>query len=477
MKKMIAMAVLCVAGGAFATVANDAMTNDPHVVMTHLNVNQRYPWNGKVDIDFTFTSTIPEAFAFVQFKATYLNKAGETVEVPMKTFDQVSIPWCTNAGTYHVTWDAAVDAPNLTVTNLQYTVTANMAKYMVVDLSKGKGGPFPISYYDDVPSFPGVETGKWDDYHKTTNLVLRLIQPGTYTQAWTDNTELTTKREGPAHTATLTKPFYMAVFELTQEQYHLMTGSYGATGVFTGGRRKLRPTIATYQNLRGKGYQGTIIFPATGSLVAETSVLHDLRQATGDVGFDLPTEAEWEYACRCGGLASGFWNDGSDAGIATTIKFNTVSNSVGSAVALNTLGRYQDNGGMVKTWDEEGQTNIYTTAATSSDESLGTAVVGSYKPNAWGLYDMHGNVEEWTNGAWPGQFPYSTGTNTVDDVGQRSTSWGQWANRITRGGNYNSPARYCLIPRRVRSGSLLTERSNAGIRLIWRFWIPSQIEE
>ncbi|MBQ6915829.1 MAG: hypothetical protein IJQ65_08910 [Kiritimatiellae bacterium] len=50
-----------------------------------------------------------------------------------------------------------------------------MAKYMVVDLSKGKNGPFPISYYEDVPDFPGVERGKWDDYHKTTNLVLRLI--------------------------------------------------------------------------------------------------------------------------------------------------------------------------------------------------------------------------------------------------------------------------------------------------------------
>ena len=73
MKKMIAMSVVCVAGGAFATVANDAMTNDPQVVMTHLNVNQRYPWNGKVDIDFTFTSVIPEAFAFVQFKAAYEN--------------------------------------------------------------------------------------------------------------------------------------------------------------------------------------------------------------------------------------------------------------------------------------------------------------------------------------------------------------------------------------------------------------------
>ena len=114
MKKMIAMAVVCVAGGAFATVANDAMTNDPQVVVTKLSVNQRYPWNGKVDIDFTFTSVIPEAVAFVNFKAAYENRAGETVEVPMKTFEQISLPWCTNAGTYHVTWDAAADAPNLT---------------------------------------------------------------------------------------------------------------------------------------------------------------------------------------------------------------------------------------------------------------------------------------------------------------------------------------------------------------------------
>ena len=475
MKKMIAMAVLCVAGGAFATVANDAMTNDPQVAMTHLNVNQRYPWNGKVDIDFTFTSTIPEAFAFVQFKATYLNKAGETVEVPMKTFDQVSIPWCTNAGTYHVTWDAAADAPNLTVTNLRYTVTANMAKYMVVDLSKGKNGPFPISYYEDVPDFHGVERGKWDDYHKTTNLVLRLIQPGTYTQAWTDSTELTTKREGYAHTATLTKPFYIAVFELTQEQCYLMTGSYGDTRGFTGGRYKMRPTMMTYQNMRGKGFEGTINFPATGSEVATTSVLHGFRQKTGSDGFDLPTETEWEYACRSGGSASGFWNDGSDAGISTSTKFATISNGVGSAVALDTLGRYQHNGGMVKTWDDVGQTNIYTAAAASSDENLGTAVVGSYKPNAWGLYDMHGNVEEWTNGAWPGSYPYSSTAVTVDDLGALSDSWGKWGNRVTRGGHYNSPARYCLIPRRVRSGSLLTERSSAGIRLVYRCWIPHQL--
>jgi formylglycine-generating enzyme required for sulfatase activity len=372
-----------------------------------------------------------------------------------------------------VTWDSCADAPNLQITNLSYTVTANMAKYMVVDLSKGKDGPFPISYYEEVPSFPGVEAGKWDDWHKTTNLVLRLIQPGTYMQGWTDSTTTSTKREGYSHKATLTKPFYIAVFEMTQEQFLLINGTRGGS-TFSGGRRALRPAIATYQDLRGKGWNGTINFPTTGSAVAPTSYLYHLREATGSDGFDLPTETEWEYACRCGGAASGFWNDGSDAGVPVTTKASTITNGVGSAVALETLGRYQHNGGMVKTWDADGQTNIYTAAAATSDESLGTAVVGSYRPNAWGLYDMHGNVEEWTNGSWPAPFQYSASAETVDDLGAFSDTWGQWGNRITRGGNCTSPAAYCAIHRRQRNGGLLTERSNAGIRLVWRFPTPAR---
>ena len=474
MKKLVALATAAFAACGAHAVAVDAMTNDPQVVVKSLDVRQRYPWNGKVDIDFSFTNAFDEAFAFINFKAEYVDKSGATVEVPMKTFDEITLPWCTNSGAYHVTWDAAADAPNLTVTNLRYTVTANMAKYMVVDLSKGKNGPFPISYYEDVPSFPGVEKGKWDDYHKTTNLVLRLIQPGTFTQAWSDSTSVDTKREGYAHTATLTKPFYMAVFELTQEQCYLMTGSYGDTRGFTGGRYQMRPTMMQYRNMRGKGYGGTINFPATGSKVAETSVLYGFRQKTGSNGFDLPTETEWEYACRCGGAASGFWNDGSDAGIPTTTKFNTVMNGV---AALDALGRYQHNGGMIKTYDEDTQTYTYTAAPASSDESLGTAVVGSYKPNAWGLYDMHGNVVEWTNGAWNNpQTPlYSTSAKTVDDLGFWQATWTQYSYRITRGGGYSNSAMFCLIPRRKHEGGMKTEASAFGIRLVWRFWTPPQL--
>lgn len=469
MKKLLFICAALTALESVSAAAVDAMNGDPDVKMTALKVQQHYPWNGKVDIDFTFTSSVPEAFAFIHFKARYVNKAGETVEVPMKTFEQVTLPWCTNAGSYRVTWNSAADAPALQVTNLKYTVTANMAKYMVIDLSKGTKASadnrYPISYYEDVPDFPGVEKGKWDDYHKTTNLVLRLIQPGQFIQGWSDPGDA---REGRAHTAILTKPYYLGVFETTQGQYHLLTGSYGTSLPFTGGRRLLRPTTETYQNIRGRGYNGTINWPKTGSAVAADSFLRKLRDRIGTEGFDLPTECEWEYASRCGGSASGFWNDGSDAGIPTSTKFNTVKDG---NEAMERLGRYRHNGGMIKTWDEAGGTNIYTAAAASSDESLGTAVVGSYIPNAWGLYDMHGNVAELTNGHWPG-ITYATTDVRVDDVGQVTQTWGQWGYRIARGGDWNDPASSCLVPR--RGVNLNYERAAFGFRLCWRFETPAQ---
>ena len=479
MKKELATLVACaVSLPLFAIVAKDAMTTDATVVMTSLEARQRYPWNGKVDIDFTFTSTIPEAFAFIHFKAEYKDANGETVSVPMKTFDQFTTAFCTNAGTYRVTWDSTADAAGLVVTNLKYTVTANMAKYMVIDLSKGKNGPWPISYYEDVPAFAGVEKGKWDDYHKTTNLVLRLIQPGSFTQAWNvggDGTAMANNRlQIYAHTAILTKPFYMAVFELTQEQMYLIKGSYGVAGqIFTGGNRKLRPTIDTYALLRGSGtVSPTINWPLTGSAVAEDSDIWKIRKNTGSDGFDIPTESEWEYVCRTGGTASGFWNDASDAGISLDTAFTTLVN--GNAAAER-LGRYQHNGGMVKT-DNGGGTYTYTEADKSSDESLGTAVVGSYLPNAWGIYDMHGNVAEWCLDArYAGDTPYYAWVKdsvVVDDAGATIANWTAYTARIHRGGKWSSDAAGCAIPLRKYSN----QSQGNGVRLCWRFPTPAQAE-
>ena len=484
MKKLMVFAMaVCAMAGAFAA-ANEAMTKDVNVVVTSLSVRQRYPWNGKVDIDFSIDSEFPEAFSFVRFGASYKNGGGETVNVPMRTFDHGTSWFCASSGTYRVTWDSSADVPDLMVTNLQYTVTANMAKYMVVDLSKGTSAtadnPYPITYLEECPD-PTRMDGGWTNRDKTTNLVLRLIQPGTYKQAWNDESSSVAayRRSAFRHSATITKPFYMAIFETTQMQLYLLKASYGQSGIFTGGNRYARPTLDTYQNIRGRGYNGTINWPKTGSAVSADCLLAKLRTRTNTDGWDLPTESEWEYVCRAGGVASGFWNDGSDAGIAVNTGFATIPDNA-SVVALDVLGRYKFNGGYVATFDEEAGTNIYTAAATSSDETHGTAIVGSYKPNAWGIYDMHGNVWELCNGymagtyyAWyssSGYYCAAEYPNLVDDLGPIVDPFGEWSYRPVRGGAWDRSARDCCIALRNSN----TERTSFGFRLVWRFPTPPQ---
>lgn len=89
------------------------------------------------------------------------------------------------------------------------------------------------------------------------------------------------------------------------------------------------------------------------------SVIGILRAKTGLTTLDLPTEAQWKYACRAG----------------TTSDYN---NGGATEADLATLGRYSGN-------QNDGRGGF----------SGGMTTVGSYAPNRWGLYDLHGNVYEW----------------------------------------------------------------------------------
>ena len=115
-------------------------------------------------------------------------------------------------------------------------------------------------------------------------------------------------------------------------------------------------------------------------------------------GGRLPTEAEWEYACRAG----------------TTTPFNTGNNLTTQQANYN--GNYPYNNNAKGTYLER------------------TQPVGSYAPNAWGLYDMHGNVYEWCSD-WYGD--YSTGA--VTNPQGNSSGPG----RVLRGGGWYSRACYC----------------------------------
>ena len=224
-------------------------------------------------------------------------------------------------------------------------MTSDISKtYMVLDLND-----YSVSYLDDVPSCG------WTDEYKTEKLVLRHITAGTFVMGSPED-ELGRRDDEKQHKVTMTKPFYIGVFQVTQKQFELVTGKNPA---FYKG--EMRPVeYVSYDMLRGK--EKGAGWPQN-NLVDEYSFFGIIRAKAG-LEFDLPTEAQWEYACRAGTNTA--WNNGTNL-------INAIKDP-----ELDKLGRYRFNGGVCG----------------ELDELIGHSVVGSYMPNAWGLYDMHGNVWE-----------------------------------------------------------------------------------
>lgn len=335
----------------------------PAASVSDVTARQRYPWNGMVDIDYTITGSDTENTE-IAVKVTDT----DTGKVYTPT-NFLEVP-PTVAGRHRITWSTEADGLNLIASNV--TVTVSLLEYdsaaitndlfYVIDLSGGPNATrWPVSCLASVPK------GGWTDEYKTTKLVLRRIEKGSISG-------INSGIHGAASSITIDKPYYIGVFEVTSAQYALMKGGSGDT----------RPQgRISYNMLRGTS--AGALYPDSMAVDA-TSVIGILRTKTGLTTLDLPTEAQWEYACRAG----------------TTSDYN---NGGSTEADLATLGRYEGN-------QNDGRGGYSGGAAVTK--------VGSYAPNRWGLYDMHGNVEEWCL-EW-----YYTRKS-----------------RVLRGGNYNNGADYC----------------------------------
>ncbi|MDP6546753.1 MAG: formylglycine-generating enzyme family protein [Phycisphaerae bacterium] len=173
------------------------------------------------------------------------------------------------------------------------------------------------------------------DLGKGVTMKLVLIPVGTFLMGSPNDEKGRANNEDPQHKVTISKPFYMSIHEVTQAQWRAVMGSEP-----WGGRHFVKP---------GDNNALNWVSWKDASRFCETSSKKTGKRVA------LPTEAQWEYACRAGSkMAYGFGDDASK---------------------LGDYAWYADN--------------------TNKRDQEYPHAVGRKKPNAFGLYDMHGNVWEW----------------------------------------------------------------------------------
>ena len=267
----------------------------------------------------------------------------------------------TTAGAHTVT--ATVQDGRYTGSAEGALILLEAGEYLEVDLS---GGPEATRFATRVVSGPPAEG--WGDEHKTTKLLLRKVEAGTYTMggagelgAWTNE---------PRHSVSVEEPHWLGVFEVTQKQWELVTG-----GNPSGLKGDMRPVDSVgLEEIRGDGDAGEAALAETDA----ASFLGVLRAKTG-LTFDLPTEEQWEQGCR--------------AGTTTALNIGWNLSGTNECPRLGEAGRYTGNSG----YKDDGIHYLpgwYGTSDGRGGITNGHTVVGSYVPNAWGFYDMHGNVRE-----------------------------------------------------------------------------------
>lgn len=274
-------------------------------------------------------------------------------------------------------WDAGEDWNGRYTEIAKAKVTAFYPKYMVVDMSGGSSAAkFPISYLPEVP------TGGWPIAYRGMYLLLRRIEGGTFMMG-SPESEYGRSSNEDLHEVTLTKPFYIGVFEFTAANYYYLAG-------YNTGSSYIPRVLLSYDDLRGSGdgYKWPL-----NALVDSGSLIGKIREKTGVSSFDLPTEAMWEYACRAGTTSA--FNNGND---------------------MTTASNYYDLSGFVDTL--------------SSTYNVG--IVGQYRPNRWGLYDMHGNAFEWCLD-W---YADSLGGGSVVDPKGPESRLDSGSYRVVKGGGY-----------------------------------------
>jgi len=280
------------------------------------------------------------------------------------------------------------------------------------------------------------------------DLKLMPIPAGTFTMGSPPDEVGRGGNEGPQTRVTISKPFWLGRTEVTQAQWRVVMGTsleeqvrrMLADNTLYGLGGKQRQTLRDYYEHQTDGANRLVFntssdapmyFVNWDESVAFCRRLTEREHATGRLpsGYEyrLPTEAEWEYACRAGTSTA-------------TYVGNLEILGTNNAPALDDIAWYGGNSSVG--YKGKGRD---TSAWPGKQYPGGTAAqraVGTKEPNAWGFYDMLGNVWEWC-ADW--YFKNLPGSEALDRRGPESGSY-----RVWRGGSYSyGPARECRAASRT----------------------------
>ncbi len=260
-------------------------------------------------------------------------------------------------------------------------------RYVIEDIDKTQhDGNYSLVVSNDFGTVTSSPTSLQVDGTPTSHTVVSInmemifCPPGTFTMG-SPTTEADRGLDETQHQVTLTNGFYLGKYEVTQAQYET---------VMTGNSEGLNAKPSRWPNNNDRPVEKV----SWNDIQVFLSRLNDMEEAAGRLPagwkYVLPTEAQWEYACRAGTTTAYSWG-----------------NDINS-----TLANYNWDGG-----------------AHSGSDFKQTRDVGMYDPNSWGFFDMHGNVWEWVHD-WKADYPGRAETNPEGPASGLT--------RVLRGGSWFS---------------------------------------
>jgi len=322
----------------------------------------------------------------------------------------------------------------------QELMTAGEAALPQLRAAAVEGAAFEVRFHADQLIYDILHAGR---VSTSTGMTFAVIEHGEFSMG-TPQDQYPRQGDQTPHLVRITRSFLLGTHEVTQKQYEqvMKVNPSGFAAARAGNEQKPDPVADKVNGMETGDFpveqaswfdaiafcnqlsenEGLLPFYTLDNITREGDSITNAEVTSLETnGYRLPTEAEWEFACRAG----------------TVTPFNYGEPTNGSTANLKGKGR-----------DSYG--------SPENESYVGhTVKVGSYQPNAWGLWDMHGNVSEW---CWDWYGPYDEGP--LDDP--RGPAEGR--QRLQRGGSWLVTEANCCSSSRL--GVTPGERKNhAGFRV------------